>query len=331
MYNFTYNNKNFLIFARSFAHFFSVAKDNCLQKADYNKWGIGDWVQGIESVFNYKEKLYGDEHCYVISGFPVISGPQETQTILYNNLDYKNNCTFIIYDYKNNQINSQDLDSPTKKYIKTFIKAIRRNRYLTFRYTFPVPNTGTRQLFQSQSKKYKLFAEWNNPIDPSYVLYSHIEDTVKRVFEAPATDIENFINIHYYRNEYKTYPNIDLPKLLYYIRNCKYAFGPEGGIMHLCVYTNKPFILILPNRLLHLPWEKVKESFSLLEWHNIDYRHIFVFEQDFLNIQKEVFTYVDSIIDNWPLANNTLINLTNNKQYDNFFQKINEVISNQFS
>jgi len=65
------------------------------------------------------------------------------------------------------------------------------------------------------------------------------------------------------------------------VKNAKIVYGAEGGIYHLCVYFNKPFVMIVPDRIINSDKEIQDAAYVEHYYRHPTYKHRYMSESLF--------------------------------------------------
>lgn len=105
---------------------------------------------------------------------------------------------------------------------------------------------------------------------------------MKRTFKQNWEDfILPFANKHGY--ETISYYETDIEKVFNTVANAKVVIGPEGGIYHLTVMFNKPFIMIVPDLLYECGPKLRKAAINHNLKQHSSYKHQFIQESKFFD------------------------------------------------
>lgn len=74
------------------------------------------------------------------------------------------------------------------------------------------------------------------------------------------------------------YNETDIVNVFNIIKNARIVYGPEGGIYHLSVYFNKPYVMIIPNKIINCRESLRNAAFKHIYYKHPTYKHRFISE-----------------------------------------------------
>jgi hypothetical protein len=126
----------------------------------------------------------------------------------------------------------------------------------------------------------------------------------------------------------------DIVEIWNKVTTAKAIIGAEGGMWHLSIYTNTPFIMILSDNIIdHLDNLFIQGSLRFLNRFHKHYNKLgFVFYSDLINSYKDCCDEIRNVVDviNLYRYKNTPFCINPKKDKVNIFNKIENILNKQY-
>lgn len=303
--------------------------------------GFGDQLRVLHRIVSFKIEHFSNQTVTIEEIIPNIDNTGRHTK--YKQIDYESKRDGIIYprhklsrDF-NIQFVIQDLYKHKSIYINSESIEFKSLKKLKGRKTpFTLNNVSaydTYQLFDSTGYNDITVVDWENERNKNkpISLFDILNDTIdfsylKRYFKKKFTcfSADNFID----------WNCKDINYVFSSVQNSKLIIAPEGGISHLSILTNKPLLLVLPNKLLYaFPNDPYfLRNKLIVEWVASYFRLFFTYHYHhnklFVVFEDELYEFYDDVINAVTCHNRItfsqpkLINTQSNSQYHYFFNDI---------